>query len=476
MIVKMKLVVVLLLLVFLVHEGIGYAVPGIHTMVHSIARRSAEHDAYVARKERQATNQCPWYTYRQQSQCASVNYTKYDFLGRRNSGILTPPQNQGRCGSCWAFASSGTFTDLMNIKAGEQGVIISPEHLTGCYTTYAARFISPETINGCCGGKISLAAAIFKQIGATTTSCLRYTLQNYLIDRQYKLDNPLTCPRTCSNGAPYTLESYRIQSYTIYGKPEAYTSQQINEAIKRGPIMGVMDITEEFGRYACGIFCTSPSETILNRHAVEIVDYGTDTDTGIEFFVVKNSWGTDRGENGYFRIKRGDLGLGSKYLLVELTLRPQGNRKRASSTDMLSNITLPPNSVATCAPYRINNPTADEQIMIVANFAIEELNNRSLVRCPDATNRVGSVALSSVTSVMTQSVAGTFFNITMMVTVRDCGDTPLQSTISADVFQDLDGRFSLAGYMYNFSTSSGVAVKMSILLLLGALGLVFILQ
>ena len=474
----MKLAVILLLLVFLVHEGIGYAVPGIHTMVHSIARRSAEHDAYVARKERQATNQCPWYTHRQRSQCASMNYTKYDFLGRRNSGILAPPQNQGRCGSCWAFASSGTLTDLRNIH-GQQGSIISPQHLTKCLTTYVPEDWIPDTINGCCGSDYYYAAMVFKYIGAATTQCLPYTLRSYPIDKQYKLSHPLTCPSVCRNGAPYTLQSFQIHSYKVYETPEELDSQRINEALKRGPLIGGMEITAEFGRYACGIFCASPSETILNLHAVEIVDYGTDTDTGIEFFVVKDSSGTGWGENGYFRIKRGDLGLGSEHPLVELVLQPQGNGKRASSTDMLSNITLPPNSVATCAPYRINNPTADEQLMIIVNFAIEELNNRSLVRCPGATNRVGSVTLSSVTSIMSQSVAGTFFNITMMVTVRGCGGTLLQSTISSDVFQDLDGRFSLAGYMYSFSsTSSGVAVNtcISILLLLGALGLVFLLQ
>ena len=130
------------------------------------------------------------------------------------------------------------------------------------------------------------------------------------------------------------------------------------------------------------------------RHAVEIVDYGRDTKAGVYFYVVKNHRGTSWGEKGYFRIRSGDVGLGSFYDIVELTIPKQG-KKRASDTP--SNFTLPPVSPLMCGTHEVNDPAADEVVMIVANFAIEELNdlnsNHSLILCPDNTTTAGQIAL-----------------------------------------------------------------------------------
>ena len=111
------------------------ATPVTRTEVHSISRRSEEFHAYLACQQRQTSDPCPsgtWYNNR--AACASVNYTQFDALGRRASGLLAAPMRQGSCGSCWAFASTGTFTDLRNLAAGQSTLDLSPQSMTTCYS------------------------------------------------------------------------------------------------------------------------------------------------------------------------------------------------------------------------------------------------------------------------------------------------------------------------------------------------------
>ena len=69
-------------------------------------------------------------------------------------------------------------------------------------------------------------------------------------------------------------------------------------ALRTGPVLAGVITLSKFFDYRCGVFCSDPDDEIVGAHAVEIVDYGT-TSSGIDFWVVKNSWGDDWGENGY---------------------------------------------------------------------------------------------------------------------------------------------------------------------------------
>lgn len=466
----------LLLLNLLLVAAFSNAIPVAgRTKVHPVSRRSAEYDAFFSHQERQSLNQCPPNTSYNRSnavKCDSLNYTQFDHLQRRTSDLLAIPQSQGACGNCWAFAATNTFTDLRNIASGKRlSDELSPQYLTTCAND--PEYVGGGSGNGCCGGRGWYAACVFKTIGGTTDTCLSYTLGTYIPrylednERQdFKDSNPLTCNSTCDNGMAYDPSSLKVQDYIVNTNP---TPTDVINALNKGPVMARMKVTDSFKQYACGVFCT---EAVRGRgHAVEIVDYGT-TDTGIDFYVVKNSWGTNWGENGYFRIKRGDLRVGTLEI-IELVLNSSTSSfvKRSFPSDLptIGNCAKPrtTTSTATCSVESVNNPSSDELIMIVANFVIEELNDRSLVRCPDNVTIAGPISLSSVSAATMQSVAGTVYDITMLTQVAGCrsGGGTIDVNITAEVFQELNGSFTLNAYAY----SSGIGMNVCIILLFGAI-------
>jgi len=79
---------------------------------------------------------------------------------------------------------------------------------------------------------------------------------------------------------------------------------------KNGPLAVSFEVYEDFMQYSGGIYRHTglldkfnPFE--LTNHAVLLVGYGVDKSSGVKYWIVKNSWGTTWGEQGYFRILRG---------------------------------------------------------------------------------------------------------------------------------------------------------------------------
>jgi cathepsin X len=73
------------------------------------------------------------------------------------------------------------------------------------------------------------------------------------------------------------------------------------ELFKQGPISCGIDVTDNFEKYTGGIYSEHKAIITLN-HEISIVGYGLDADSGKEYWIGRNSWGTYWGEQGYFRI------------------------------------------------------------------------------------------------------------------------------------------------------------------------------
>jgi C1A family cysteine protease len=188
-------------------------------------------------------------------------------LDWRNSGAVTPVKNQGGCGSCWSYATTGAIEGATKLRTGRL-VSLSQQQLLDCSGSAYGN-------GGCNGGFMDGA--------------YKYVIANRGIGSEA--------------GYPYRGVVGRCNSQT----PAAATvSRYVNvaqnneadliSALNIGPVAVAVDASN-FQNYRSGIFNGFCGRNI--NHAVLIVGYTPDS------YIVKNSWGVGWGENGYFRIVRG---------------------------------------------------------------------------------------------------------------------------------------------------------------------------
>lgn len=202
----------------------------------------------------------------------------------RELGAVTPVKNQGRCGSCWAFSTTGSLEGAHFRTTGKL-VSLSEQQLVDCS--------SKQGNNGCNGGLMDNA---FKYIedngGLDTEDSYPYHAHNQKC--HYKKD---TVGATCSGFVDVPA-----------GQEDA-----LKEAVATiGPVSVAIDATEgKFMLYKEGVFVDDTCENGDNSldHGVLVVGYGTETNPGklgdaADYWIVKNSWGPEWGEKGYIRMAR----------------------------------------------------------------------------------------------------------------------------------------------------------------------------
>ncbi|GAQ77563.1 hypothetical protein KFL_000010120 [Klebsormidium nitens] len=206
----------------------------------------------------------------------------------RDRGAVTPVKNQGMCGSCWAFATTGAIEGAHYVKTGEL-VSLSEQELVDCDHECDPNF--PEACDsGCSGGLPNNALEwIVDKGGLVSEADYPYSGQ----DGTCKLTDSLTIAAKVDNFSRVAVDEEQIAA----------------NLVKFGPL--AIGINANYLQtYIGGVTCP----LICNRHAlnhgVVLVGYGVHGFTPIRlgfkpYWIVKNSWGPHWGEQGYFKICRG---------------------------------------------------------------------------------------------------------------------------------------------------------------------------
>jgi len=219
----------------------------------------------------------------------------------RTEGYVTPVKNQGQCGSCWSFATSGTLEAGYKAATGHL-VSFSEQNLVSC-----------ANIGGCDGSNFQMSFGWVRSHGDSTEAEYPYT------EAINSPSTDATNPCTTSREQPFvTLTDYYDVS----------SSDLLQVVGTHGPVAVTIAVSccpsnDGFQSYSGGVIGASSSNSGTDfyysygdyygrrlqqtscepDHAVLIVGYNTVN--SVDYWIVKNSWGTSWGDGGYFYVERG---------------------------------------------------------------------------------------------------------------------------------------------------------------------------
>jgi cathepsin L len=176
---------------------------------------------------------------------------------------MAPVQNQGMCGSCWAFSATATIEGHHHMKTGVH-VKLSEQQLVDCYYSR----------DGCQGGDHTGAQSWVGQHGQATAA-----------EYPYKAKWSGRCLN--SSGKVKTTAVHRVQTGSV---------SALKAAIGKGPVSVSLNASSaSFRNLKTGILNDTACSTSPN-HAIVAVGYGSN------YYVVRNSWGTTWGNKGYGKV------------------------------------------------------------------------------------------------------------------------------------------------------------------------------
>lgn len=192
-----------------------------------------------------------------------------EYVDWRENNAVTDVKDQGQCGSCWAFSTTGSLEGVYAIK-NKNIKSFSEQQLVDCSLTYGNM--------GCNGGIMQNAYTYIHDKGITTEEAYPYTG----VKESCRKYIPVTYISSCINVIPNEL--------------------QLTYAVMKNPVsVSIEADSRSFQFYKSGVYDNADCGTNLD-HGVLVVGYGNEN--GKDYWLVKNSWGINWGEAGYIKILR----------------------------------------------------------------------------------------------------------------------------------------------------------------------------
>jgi cathepsin B len=206
-------------------------------------------------------------------------------------GCIGAIRDQGHCGSCWAFGAVEALSDRFCIQSkGASKPIIAAQDPTSCDTSNG----------GCNGGQLGSVWRYLANTGAVTESCYPYEMGTCKHPGCSELPTP-ACKKACQASSTLNYATDKHHAVSAYSIARNVT-QIATEIMTNGPVEAAFTVYTDFNNYVSGVY-HHVSGTAEGGHAIKIIGWGTES--GTDYWLVANSWNTDWGDNGFFKIRRG---------------------------------------------------------------------------------------------------------------------------------------------------------------------------
>jgi len=193
----------------------------------------------------------------------------------RTKGAVTAIKNQGQCGSCWSFSTTGSTEGCHFLKT-KKLVSLSEQNLMDCSTAQGNQ--------GCDGGLM--------------TQAMDYIISNKGIDTESSY------PYTAQDGTCHYKAANSGATLTSYVNVNQGDENDLQVKVHTGPTSVAIDASHNsFQFYSSGVYNEPDCSTSQLDHGVLAIGWGVYKNQ--DYWLVKNSWGTDWGQQGYIWMTRG---------------------------------------------------------------------------------------------------------------------------------------------------------------------------